>query len=207
MKFLKLKNINKRFTAGELCARHVLSVGIISGCHGTGVTHLALMAANYYANGKGYRTAVAECSEHKDFMRICDETNNMTEDMRHFSYGRVDYCTCCSAGELSRLFTGRYEAVVCDMAVETEENFAEFIRCDVRVVVCSTALYKIGRTRKLLQKLNGISVIPVAFAADIRKKRMLEKEYNIKIAELPIETNPLRMASSTLEWMHNYFPG
>lgn len=206
MKFLGFNINGKSLSDSKLMGRHILRVGIIGGSRGTGVTHLALMAGNYYANGIGCSTAVAECSGHRDFMRICDETNNMAKDIRHFSYRGIDFCTCGSSRELSKLFTGEYEAVVCDMANDTENGFAEFIRCDVRVVVCSTEIYKVGRTRKLLERLEDISVLPVAFAPDRHEKKRLEKRYGIRISEVPTETNPLSMQTSTLDWMRSHFP-
>ena len=56
-----------------------------------------------------------------------------------------DCCICPTTDELGQLYMKKYDVVICDMNYEAKDNIAEFLRCDVRIVVGSTSVYKLGR--------------------------------------------------------------
>ena len=66
---MKLWNLRKR---NKCNTSSVIKVGVMGSARGVGTTHLAVMLANYYANGCGMKTCVVEFNDHKDYMRMCD---------------------------------------------------------------------------------------------------------------------------------------
>lgn len=177
---------------------------MIGAGRGVGTTHFALMASNYFVNGLGYKTAVVECNGHGDFVKLYDETKNMDGDMRCFSYKGIDCCICPTTDELGQLYMKKYNVVICDMNYEAKDNIAEFLRCDVRIVVGSTSVYKLGRLIRAVEGFEGADFMVAVFMSDKKQLRKLTKNYNIKAVDIPVEINPMKMTSETLEWFAYY---
>jgi len=191
----------KRFFKSEKgSVQEVQKIGILGACNAVGTTHLSMMTANYCANCKGLKTALVECNNHKDYIRICNETKNIGKDIYHFSYQHIDFISGITPKKLADLAYQGYHAIILDCSMEHDFYFAEFLRCDIRIVVCSTELYKIGNSRRLLNDVKKIPVQAAAFCADKKAKAGLEKEFKRVIMDIPMECNSLYIGSTTCNW-------
>ena len=128
----------------------------------------------------------------------------MDGDMRCFSYKGIDCCICPTTDELGQLYMKKYDVVICDMNYEAKDNIAEFLRCDVRIVVGSTSVYKLGRLIRAVEGFEGADFMVAVFMSDKKQLRKLTKNYNIKAVDIPVEINPMKMTSETLEWFAYY---
>lgn len=192
MRLWRLKDQRKRKTG------NVLKVGVMGTARGVGTTHLAVMLANYYANGCGRRTCLIELSGHKDYMKICDGANIEVSDIRHFSYKGIDFHVCDGTKNIANYMAGEYEVVVIDMASEKEETIEELKRCDVRLVTGTTDVWKLGRLKRLLSELENIRVRLCMFMGNPKEMRKLQKEYNVGVFQVPAEADPFVIQSKTM---------
>lgn len=90
------------------------------------------------------------------------------------------------------------------MNYEAKDNIAEFLRCDVRIVVGSTSVYKLERLIRAVEGFEGADFMVAVFMSDKKQLRKLTKNYNIKAVDIPVEINPMKMTSETLEWFAYY---
>ena len=90
------------------------------------------------------------------------------------------------------------------MNYEAKDNITEFLRCDVRIVVGSTSVYKLGRLIRAVEALWRCRFYGGSFMSDKKQLRKLTKNYNIKAVDIPVEINPMKMTSETLEWFAYY---
>ncbi|MCI8427885.1 MAG: hypothetical protein HFJ03_10190 [Lachnospira sp.] len=178
-----------------------LKIGIIGAGRGVGTTYLAMMAANFCANFKGFKTALVECNNNKDYMKICNETSNMGTDMYDFLYKNIQFISEATPKKIAQLELKGYHRIIFDCSVDYELGFIEFFRCDVRIVVCSTQLYKIGCTKKLLSDVKDIPVKAVVFCADKKAKAKIEKDFKRVIKDIPMEYNSLCIKPETCNWI------
>ncbi len=175
-----------------------LKVGVLGVARGVGATHFALMLANYYANGCGLRTALVEFSGHKDYMKICDEANIKVNDIRHFSYKHIDFKVCDKSQDIALCFSQKYEVVIIDMTSEKAESLTELKRCDIKLVVGSTDMWRIGRIRKLFSELGNIPVTVAFFMGNPNIVNRIGKEYKQSVFLIPPEPDPLKISSQTM---------
>lgn len=162
------------------------------------------MLASYYANCLNLKTAVIELNGHKDLIKMCGELEYKYTDIRHFSYKNVDFHTCNTTKDILKLSEHNYEVQVIDMDYGALENFEEFLRCDIKIVVCSAAVWKIGAARKLLMELNKTPIKLVTLWADKKTLRAIQREFNRAVTVVPQESNPFRITSQTMLWIKNF---
>lgn len=189
---MKLWGLNSR---KESKVTNVLKIGVMGTARGVGTTHLAVMLANYYANGCGKKTCLVEFSGHKDFMRLCVEAGLETKDIKHFFLKGIDFRVCDSAKAVAGCMAVGYEVVIIDMYCEKEETLEELKRCDIRLLVGATDLWKIGRLKKLLSEMQGAYGSLAMLKGDAKSIRKLQKEYNVGLLEIPVEPSPLAISS------------
>ena len=179
-------------------------IGVLGTARGIGTTHFAVMAANCFANGMGFKTAVAEYNGHKDFMKICDEADKTAGDIQHFSYHGMDFHTCRTSGEAAKLSGSGYEVIVFDMDSSKEECLDEFIRADVRIAMCSTMMWRRGGAKTFFEQFQSVPFSAAAFAADEKECKALERVYRRKIWDVPKERDPFKMTPKNLVWMKTF---
>lgn len=178
-----------------------LKIGIIGVGKGVGTTYLAMMIANFCANFRGFKTALVECNNNKDYIKIWNETSSMETDMYNFLYKNIHFISESTAKKIAQLELNQYHVIIFDCSVDSELGFIEFFRCNVRIVVCSTELYKIGCTKKLLSDVKDIPIKVVAFCADKKAKAEIEKDFKRVVEDIPMECNSLCIKPETCNWI------
>lgn len=180
----------------------ILKIGIIGAGKGVGTTSLAMMIANFCANFRGFKTALVECNDNKDYIKIWHEVSNKERDMYNFLYKNIYFISDVTAKKIAQLELNQYHAIIFDCSVDSELGFMEFFRCNIRIVVCSTKLYKIGWTKKLLSDVKDIPIKAVAFCADKRAKAKIEKDFKRVVKDIPMECNLLCIKPETCNWIN-----
>lgn len=173
---------------------------------GNGTTHLAIMLANCCANGCGLRTAAIEYGNHRDYMKICDETRTKTEDIRHFTYNRIVFHICHSSMEVANCLQSGIEAAVIDINGQDDADLEEFIRCDIRILSGAVSLWKLEELRQMTKRLNDTSYILAAAAPDLRQWEALLRHKKQQIFQIPIEANPFCITSDTMYRLRKLLP-
>lgn len=194
---MKPKN---KFTKGAV---QPVCIGVMGTSRGVGTTQLACMLANCCANGLGYRTAVIEYNTHGDFMKICDETRAKREDIRHFSYGGIAFYGNGTNETVAFLLNNDFEILILDMDMAYEESYYEFLRCDVKIAVCSTAAWRIGKGRRLSEQTVG-AVTAAALLPDCGAARELERRFRKPLWRIPLQPDPFRISSLNLKLIKEF---
>ncbi len=179
-----------------------LKIGIIGAGKGVGTTCLAMMIANFCANFRGFKTALVECNNNKDYIKIWNETSNMQKDMYDFLYKNIHFISETTTKKVTQLELKGYHMLIFDCSMDSELGFIEFFRCNIRIVVCSTELYKIGCTKKLLSDVKDIPIKAVAFCADKKAKAKIEKDFKRVVKDIPMECNSLCIKPETCNWIN-----
>lgn len=180
------------------------SIGVFGAGKGVGTTHFTLMLANYFANVLKVKTAVIEYNGHNDFIKICDETSDRAEDIRHFLYKGVDFFHCDTSASVTNALFTEYQIYLFDLGQSREEYFEQFIKCDFRILVCGTELWQLADARAVLKRMNKISLEAVCFMPELRRIRELERKSGRAFIHLPIEANPFCIQSENVLWIEDF---
>ena len=180
-----------------LYTKEQLRIGVMGAVKGVGTTHLSIMLACYYSGGCGLKTAVIENGK-SDYMKICDEAGIKVEDIRHFTYKHIDFCSCRTSEEVADCLAKSYEVVIMDIEADAHGALEEFKRCDVRIVVGTTAVWKASGVRKTMEKLENVNCTLALFMPDYKRLRKMEKLNNMTIFDIPQEPDPFCITSVTM---------
>ena len=82
--------------------------GIAGAGRGVGVTHLALLAANYMQGVQGKRTAVLEWNDHRDFDRLGKMCTGQLKEADCYRIQQVDYYPRAEGGRLMECLAAGY---------------------------------------------------------------------------------------------------
>lgn len=174
-----------------------LRVGVIGAEKGIGTTHLALMLACYYSGGCGRKTTVIEFGKN-DYMKICGETGIRVDDIRHFTYKHIDFNSCRTSKEIADCLSKSYEVAIMDMEAGAQGALEEFKRCDVRIVVGTTAVWKASCVRQTMEKLEDVDCVLAIFMPDYRRLRHMDELRGTTVFDIPAEPDPLCITSATM---------
>ena len=180
------------------------SIGVMGTARGVGTTHLAIIIANYCANVLGLNTAAVEYNQHRDYMKICDEAGIKTDDIRHFTLSGVDFYSCHSPEHVARIYAQDYEFLILDLDYADRECFQEFLRCDLKIAVCSTAKWKIAKAYQCIQEISYNRLLTASFMAEPGTKKRLEHQLQVRLWDIPTETNPFCLTAGNLLWLKSF---
>ena len=131
-------------------------IGVIGAGRRTGVTHLCVLMANYLTGAGQRRTAVIEWNDHGDFRRmekVCARRENVTGEKEEnvFKALGVTYFCRGNADTLAGCMNGPYDDIIIDFGEAAPAPRAEWLRCQVRMMVVS---FSDGTERTAVQKLD-----------------------------------------------------
>lgn len=198
-----MRRIRLKRSICKQAGKRSVTIGVMGAGHGVGTTHFAVMLANYYANGCGVNTCLVRYGDGKDYMRMCREieqesSSSCPVSTDGFTYSGVRFCVCDNTRGLSDCLLEGYGVVIIDMSSDGETSLSEFKRCDVRLLVGSTDMWRVGIMRKLLSDVSDILSGVMMLSGNPRVLRELEKEYKVGILKIPTEPSPLAMQSQTM---------
>ncbi len=185
------------FLEAKRAGKRQLRIGVMGAAKGIGTTHLALMLACYCSGGCGLKTAIIESGKN-DYMKICGETSIRVDDIRHFTYKDINFNSCQTPEEVADCLSKNYEVVIMDMYSGAQGALEEFKRCDVRIVVAATAVWKSAEVRRTMEKLKGIDYVMAAFMPDYRRLRNIRELGHMAFFDIPAEVDPLCITSEAM---------
>jgi len=163
------------------------TLGLMGAGRGTGVTHLAVWAANYLTSVKREKTAVLEWNDHGDFMRIgsfCEKNLNAGVP---YEILNVDYYPQAGAGELADCLNGDYQYIIMDYGEITKQRFLDCSRCDKKVIVGSLSEWQAEAFLEIIkegqQRDKSWQHVLVFGSEETRKE--LEKRFRISVRRVP----------------------
>lgn len=174
-------------------------IGVAGSCSGAGVTHTCLRIANYYANVCGYRTVIGEYGGHRDFLKICIETDKVHGDYRTFTYKGMTFVSGDEPGAREKL-KDRAQVIVLDCGVLNEKSSVIFGQSDIRVVVLSAALYRMAKSVQFVDMLAASCIYVSAFGGSDQIAR-LSRRIGAKVLTVPYQPDPFRLSKESVCWI------
>lgn len=199
--FYKVRRVKK---ADKGAAKRQLRIGVMGAAKGIGTTHLALMLACYYSGGCGLKTAIIESGKN-DYMKICCETGTKLEDIRHFTYKHIDFNSCRMSKQIADCLSKSYEAVIMDLYSGAQGALEEFKRCDVRIVVVATAVWKMAEVRQTMEMLKDLDCVMAVFMPNHKGLKRIKELRHTAVFDIPAEADPLCITSETMFRLKEFF--
>jgi hypothetical protein len=178
-------------------------IGIMSVGRGVGGTHFSIMLANYLVHVRGMRVAIGEYNEHNDFSRISYELVGKGFDNGCFSYCDIDFYQEIDSEQLAYIMNQGYGAIILDLAYGYRNSLCEFMRSNVKIVVCGMDLWKIESLRSFIDTVGkGIlrDVCCISLTYNKLRAAQLVRDYSIRVKDIPYEMDPFSITSQNLLW-------
>lgn len=146
------------------------------------------MLANHCANVYGLKTVLAECNDHRDFLKICIETDRVCRDHNQFVYKNIIFVSGEDITDRQQLIDTA-EVIIYDCGCDEQRNSVLFSQADIRCVVLSASIYRMSKTYRCIEKMNGECIYACIFGDD-RQIRNLSEKAGQKIVKIPFQGNP-----------------
>jgi serine/threonine-protein kinase len=171
-----------------------ISIGIIGVVNGVGVTHFAIMLANYLA--KKNKVAIIELNGSKHFEQIGLSTNGEKAlESDSFNYRKVDYYYHIPYNQFIFNHRDDYDCIILDCgSYECNCDLDEFVRSDKRLVMGHGIDWKINEIVKFSEKTKDYDpnekwryVIPFLKKTHLKeiKKHVKNKMYTVSFNSNP----------------------
>lgn len=162
--------------------------------HGVGVTHTAIMYANFLCSK--YRVAVLELNQSGDFKEIYTLVENgRSSDSSFFRYKGVDFYWNIDYSQFISKHKDDYDFVVLDLGSYDElYDMEDFIRSDIRIVLGHAIDWKLNEIRQFYDSTRKYDPNNswYFFIPFLTEKHISDvKEFvNNKVYTIPFNTNP-----------------
>lgn len=194
---------------------YTITVGIAGADDCVGVTHLAIMLANYLSSKERCRVAVVDLSKRnslKVLQNIYEECHAKKQLgglwENRFQIHKVDYFSLITQRDIANLLQLGYDYVLMDFGkVSLRENSLEILRCHRRILVGSCCEWQQASFITAIEacqssKDQGMWQYAAFMGAeDIRHR--LEKLYRISIHKIPYEADPFRLSRNHFDLLRN----
>lgn len=182
--------------------KFTITVGITGTQTQVGVTHLAIMLANYLSSKERCRVAVVDFSKKQSLLLLqeiyeeCDmrQKTEVCFDNTFCIHG-VDYFSRATQRDIANILQLGYEYVVMDFGgLNWENSEYEILRCHKRILVGSCcewqqkAFFQVMDNLRMSQDNGKWCYAAFLGIQEIRHK--LEKLYRIHIHKIPYEEDP-----------------
>lgn len=169
-----------------------------------GVTHLALLAANYLQGVQGKKTAVLEWNDHGDFNRLGKICTGQMHNTSCYRIQHVDYYPQAEGGRLMECMAAGYQEILIDFGSVEKQVFIELTRCSVVWLIVSfsewqmDAFWEIAGSKDHAGKESWQFL--AAFGSEESRKQW-NKRHKPKILRIPFSADAFTITRDMLEWM------
>lgn len=196
------------FKAGIYGSR---TIGIAGSRKGVGVTHLAIMLANYLTSVERYKTAVVEMNGSGAFRTIQKYSKKSSLESKRYSHEffereQVIYYPQPSERTLAGIFSSDYEYIIMDFGCAWKQQKLEWVRCNKNLLVGSCCEWQQKSFSEMLEevsmwiKIEECSCLSLFGVRQVRKE--LEKGFRTKLGQIPFEENPFLLHKEHFPFLH-----
>lgn len=97
-----------------------------------------------------YRTAYVELNGTHEILSL-----SKTADEKVFTYKNVDFFPHAVMSTLTEILNMRYERVIIDFGILNPNTLKEFMRCDIRIAVCTISKWNRGALNRIIELFNS----------------------------------------------------
>lgn len=123
-------------------------IGIAGTCENIGVTHNAIVLANFFRQ-KGYMVALVEKNNSGAFETICSAFDEKTYEDGYYTLNGIDYYTDANDEKIQMVQEHPYNVILMDFGCLTEENKDAFERCEDRLLIAGARPWEMEDTNRI----------------------------------------------------------
>ncbi len=182
-----------------------LIIGVIGTHSGAGVTHLGILLANYLSQYMGQKTAFLECGPKNELQYLEQYFFEEPEDsfkQDSFTIRRVTFYKNKSLQGIPEIVGDSFDCIILDLGTDMAKNKYEFLRCDIKIVVSSLAVWKKQELERFAANTTHIKnneqwayVIPFAQNKVLKEAA---KKLQRKIYRMPYEPDPFVLSADAI---------
>lgn len=184
-------------------------IGIIGTHRGAGVTYTALMLAFYMGEVLGKKTALLECNNHHDLIRIQNAYEWSYESSYSFSFHQITCYKEVTQKKLSDILGASYETLILDFGSDFITSKEGLLRCNTKVVIGSNAQWNQQKLEEFIQanicigeNESWIFLIPCATSRSIR---YLKGKHEYNFYSVPFEKEPTMLSKNVIKLFDELF--
>lgn len=181
-------------------------ISVIGTHKGVGVTHMAILLANYFNKWLNKQTAFIEYGARNEIIYLQEEYENNMD--RQFKLDGVTYYKNVHEKDMGNIMCGNYQCIILDLGTDLNKGRNEFLRSDKKIIIGSKSQWKKYQLQKFLNEVSeehkGAFTYILPFAKD-KEIRNLIKEYDEIFYSFPFEPSPFAISAKTVEMLQKIF--
>lgn len=143
-----------------------------------------------------YRTAYVELNGTHEILSL-----SKTADEKVFTYKNVDFFPHAVMSTLTEILNMRYERVIIDFGILNPNTLREFMRCDVRIAVCTISKWNRGALNRIIELFNSNKItdsesVKILFNLVEKKKTINHKHFKYPVVGFPYLEDPFLINTS-----------
>lgn len=174
------------------------TVGFYGVESGVGTTHLAIAAANYVVAEWGIPAAVVEMGDHSCIRELDADGENGD----FFAIDGVGYYPQTGPVQMPRLLNSTYRYLMLDMGCD-ENNWQEFLRCDLKYVVASLSPWHMRRAENFMvlhenDDFKKYVTALLTVTGRVYEKKIFQRKHHVPVRTIPFIADPFRLVKDQL---------
>lgn len=194
-----LRRIHKHPPLGKL----IIGIGGVE--QGAGATHTAFMIGTYFRRWQGQRVGFIEWEQ--DEIKYINNEIKDDENNSFSHHGIWFYKNVCDRS-ISSILSENYQCIVIDFGTRYEKAYKEFMRCDIKILLASGALWKEYLLDQLISPSwdkYGEDIIILLSPTLKSTVNRLKKEIPNPLYSLPFEPNPFSLSMESVTLLQKIF--
>lgn len=194
-----LRRIHKHPPLGKL----IIGIGGVE--PGVGTTHTAFMIGTYFRRWQRQRVGFIEWKQ--DEIKYIKDDIQDDENAPFSRHGIWFYKNVCDRS-ISSILSENYQCIVIDFGIRYEKAYKEFLRCDIKILLASGALWKEYLLDRLIStSWNHYGEGTICLLAPTLKTTVnrLKKEIPHPLYSLPFEPNPFSLSMESVTLLQKIF--
>ena len=184
-------------------------IGLMGVHPGAGVTYTSIIISFFMGKNLGRKTALLECNRRGDFDLLQKAFHWSKEEENFFSYHNIDFYKNANSSLITKALSLNYESYILDFGNGYKENKEEFLRCDLKIIICGHAEWNQQRLIQFMDK-NEMGkqnstwkiLIPCANKKDISRLRDITKQW---VDFIPYQEDPTKPTKELIKKLRKLF--
>ena len=181
----------------------------IAGCTpGSGVTHIAISAANYLTGMMGFRVAYVEVKEKSDIVQFLEKNPIIHSRCVGFSHMNVDYFPQAQADDVADIEELGYDFLICDLGVIEPEVRSVLRRCHRRIIIGSLKPWKYKKYSEYMRDLymKDDSLRGFLYVIFLRKEeeQRFYREFGVRVKGVSLIEDPFRLKGVDRDYLERF---
>ena len=174
----------------------------------TGVTHFAILAANYMTGVCHLKTAVLEWNQNRDFEQMEQVCAGNISGNKPFCVLDVDYYKNAGTEELIICTSRHYDKIIIDFGGSWQCR-TEFLRCHKKMVLGSLSEWQLKRYLGMMEEIGREAdykswIYGITFGSE-ETRMELEKRLRLTLTRVPFSADPFQVNYETICYLRSLF--